>query len=193
MFNGRDGEWLGVILALNKKDATIRIESNLRLQSIEKKQVSLYFAPIKKVRLSIMIEKATEIGVSDFYPVITARTENRKLNTGRMESQIIEAAEQSERLSVPRLHAVQPVDRILQQTNSTPLFACVERADLPLPSISTFDFSCDAGFLIGPEGGFTPDELRAIAQAPHVKAISLGENILRAETAAILCLSHACL
>lgn len=193
VFNGRDGEWIASILTLSKKDATVRIESVHKAQPTDKNNVSLFFAPIKKARLATMVEKAVEIGVRDFYPVLTARTENRKLNMGRLEAQIIEASEQCERLDVPTLHASQSLHQALQRDFPSPFYACLERDNECFPHISSLDFKAGASFLIGPEGGFNEDEIDMILSTPHAQAISLGDHILRAETAAIVCLAHACL
>jgi len=193
VFNGQDGEWIGSILTLSKKDATVRIESVHKEQPSDKKQILLFFAPIKKARLAIMVEKAVEIGVSGFYPVLTARTENRKLNLDRMESQIVEASEQCERMDVPALHQPQSFDAIVRAGFDGVLYVCLERDNEQFPLISSVDFHEKAAFLIGPEGGFSDEEVELILNAPNVEPISLGENILRAETAALVCLAHACL
>ncbi len=193
VFNGQDGEWIASILTLSKKNAIVRIESVHKEQPSDKKHISLFFAPMKKTRLAVMVEKAVEIGVSDFYPVLTARTENRKLNFERMEAQIIEASEQCERLDVPDLHATQTLEQVLNSDRSSPLYVCLERDNEKFPLISSFDLGNEAAFLIGPEGGFSDEEVDLILKAAHVQPISLGENILRAETAALVCLAHACL
>ncbi len=185
VFNGRDGEFLATITALNKKDGRAKLAKCIKPQPAIGPARALYFAPIKKNRMDFLIEKAVELGVTSLHPVLTARTETRKINEERLQAQIIEAAEQCERLTIPALAPLTKLENVIGK--KTPLYACIERAEgMSLRSLGP---AKDAAFLIGPEGGFTPDEIEMLNKAPQVTALSLGENILRAETAAIKCLA----
>lgn len=191
VFNGKDGEWLARIDTLGKKDAVLMPEECLRVQEARATgKLHLCFAPIKKHRMDFLIEKAVELGVTDFHPILTNRTENRKINEERLRAQIIEAAEQSERLDVPRLHPMEKLPVFLRAGKlDVPVYACIERAGaMPLAKV---DLSRAAAFLVGPEGGFDPDEIAAIKNIKSVHPVDLGQEILRAETACLACLSYA--
>ncbi|HRQ60019.1 MAG TPA: RsmE family RNA methyltransferase [Alphaproteobacteria bacterium] len=187
LFNGRDGEFLANLEEIGKRGAGARVGACIRPQSQLLRRVHLIFAPIKKARLDILIEKAVELGATDLHPVMTARTENRKANPDKLELQMIEALEQCERLHKPALHAAQTLPALLKNWKDSPIMACVERAEAaPLAKALP---QGDIALLIGPEGGFTPDEIAAISASPACTPVSLGEAVLRAETAALCGLS----
>lgn len=187
IFNGHDGEWLASLNALSKKSGTATLTKNLKPQPKESRQTHLFFAPIKKSRLDILIEKSVELSVTDFHPVLTARTENRKLNEERIQAQIIEAAEQCERLTIPAFHPMKPLSKI----QHAGLFACLERQNAKF--LGEIKLPANAAFLIGPEGGFTDEEMDMLNANKTITPISLGASIYRAETACLLCLAHAAL
>lgn len=191
--------------------------------------VELIFAPIRKQRLKILVEKVVEIGASRLTPVLTARTQKGALSDanalGKLGLTAIEAAEQCERMTVPRVGATPvPILSLLQDTELRRshssdgaveergiIFVCKER-DLDAPPLlealakyarnregngtsssrggrSGSPQSTTVAFLIGPEGGFDPDEMSAMALYPFVQFVSLGPTVLRAETAAVYALS----
>lgn len=189
VFNGVDGEYLARIEDFSKKDGVAVAGKCLRGQPQTGRSFTLYFAPIKKQRLDILIEKAVELGVSGLCPVLTSRTENRHLNMEKLRVQIIEAAEQCERMDVPVLREMVKLPVVLKEKRSAPLYAAIERTDAK--PLAACDMSDGAAFLIGPEGGFDADEVQLIQNTAQVQAINLGDTILRAETAAIACLSYA--
>lgn len=187
VFNGRDGEWLCTIARLGKKAGTLRAEQNRKPQPTAKPEIHLLFAPIKKHRMDFLIEKAVELGASDLHPVITAHTQNHKINQDRLQAQIIEAAEQCERMDIPTLHPIEKLGNKLQNIQTpVPIYWAAERLDAaPIHTIAS-----PQSFLIGPEGGFSEDEITTLSAHKDITPVSLGENILRAETAALFCLSH---
>ena len=193
VFNGIDGEWFARIEAVGKKDGAVVLTEKLKEQPEPAKPVHLFFAPIKKQRLDLLLEKAVELGVQGLYPMITNRTENRKLNEGRMRAQIIEAAEQCERLDVPILHAPQKLTDVIAQKTyeqcEAPLFVCMERLSMTKP-MSSYSYEGGAVLMTGPEGGFDKEEAALIQSIEGVKLINLGETILRAETAVTASLSY---
>ncbi|HOO81309.1 MAG TPA: 16S rRNA (uracil(1498)-N(3))-methyltransferase [Alphaproteobacteria bacterium] len=189
VFNGRDGEWLATISALEKKSAVLTLTNQLARQPVQPQPLHLLFAPIKKHRMDFLIEKAVELGVTDLTPVITAHTQTRKINEERLHAQIIEAAEQCERMSLPTLHKVETLPGALQKWNQQiPVYWAAERLK-NTPHIK--EIISPEAFLIGPEGGFSEQESDFLQTQEIVRPISLGKNILRAETAALFCLSHA--
>ncbi len=184
VFNGKDGEWLGTLQGLKKKSGNIALEKQLIVQPAHTKRVHLLFAPIKKNRMDWMIEKAVELGATDFHPILTQNTEVRKIKQERITSQIFEAVEQCERLEIPTLHAVKKLETILNDwPKDTEILACLERYE-GLPLQNNYK---DVALLIGPEGGFTTEEKNKISQ--KATSITLGNQILRSETAALKALS----
>ncbi|MCB9978445.1 MAG: 16S rRNA (uracil(1498)-N(3))-methyltransferase [Rhodospirillales bacterium] len=189
LFNGRDGEWIAILEPQGKRGAVARVETMSRPQPPRGAAVHLIFAPLRKDRMDFLIEKAVELGVGAFHPVLTERTENRHPNAARLRRQIIEAAEQCERLDVPILHEAATFPDFLGTRGAGfPLLACIERGDYP--ALSTEHKEGDIGVLIGPEGGWTERERDLILCRPNVRPVSLGPRILRAETAALYVLAR---
>lgn len=183
LFNGRDGEWLGHLQNLSKKAGEVKLEKQLKSQPQGARRIHLFFAPIKKHRMDWLIEKAVELGATDFHPILTQNTETRKINEERMQKQIFEAAEQCERLAIPALHPLETLEIFLQHwPENIPILACLERFNAPPLSKET-SRDTDLSLLIGPEGGFTSKEKEKIAKMAI--PVSLGDTILRCETAAI--------
>lgn len=188
LFNGQDGEWLAHIQKLDKKSASILLDKHIKTQPNPPEKVHLLFAPIKKQRMDFLIEKAVELGVTDLTPVITDHTENRNIKPERIKAQIIEAAEQCERLDIPHLNPEQKLSQIIQSwSEKHTILWCAERTPESAP-LTIENPPC--AFLIGPEGGFSKQEFDLLKSSEKVTAISLGERIMRAETAALYCLSH---
>lgn len=189
LFNGRDGEFSAILTKAVKKEIIVEVAKQIRLQPCRRKTCHLLFAPLKKMRMDMIIEKATELGVSDFCPILTDRTEVRKINEARLRAQSIEAAEQSERLDVPEIHTLESLTEKIQNWNhDIRLYVCLEREKAPLLSEITFKKS--AAFLIGPEGGFTEKERAFLLARKNVIPVSLGTQVLRAETSCIAALSY---
>lgn len=191
LFDGRNGEWLGEIEDIAKKSAAIKFMKQLRPQPAPGRQIHLLFAPIKKDRLDFLIEKSVELGATDLHPVLTRRTEIRKINEERLRAQIIEAAEQCERFDLPALHKLTELqDKLAHWNPQIPLLTCIERSGaVGIGSAIEGYANCNMAFLIGPEGGFDEREKEGLQKYEFAHNVSLGENILRAETAALKCLS----
>ena len=182
LFNGRDGEWETAIAHISKKNLTLNAVRRLRPQTPEPGPV-LMFAPIKKHRMDFLIEKAVELGASVLFPVITRHTQQGKLNMDRLRAQVIEAAEQCERLTLPGVREPKPLlDAVLQATD-TLLFADETGGGRPLTNLDVAGKSLV--LLVGPEGGFSADERSRILALDQTLAVNLGPRILRAETAAL--------
>ncbi|MAQ70815.1 MAG: 16S rRNA (uracil(1498)-N(3))-methyltransferase [Alphaproteobacteria bacterium] len=184
IFNGKDGEWLSEITFVKKKELSLVVKEKLLPQPQNTQKKVLYFAPIKKQRLDFLIEKSVELGVTELVPVITANTENRYLKQDRMSSQIIEASEQCERLTVPVLRKEIKLSNITKEEGR--IMVAIERHE-GIPHISE---SKAAAVLIGPEGGFTEDEVLWLKDQKNIHPVSLGQNVLRAETAALYALAY---
>ena len=180
LFNGRDGEWQAVLISVTKRACIAKLEKQLRPQA-EETGPSLFFPLLKKQRLDFLIEKAVELGVETLIPIKTARGLTDKLKSERLQAQIIEAAEQCERLTIPTLSPLTTLqDALAKWPQTKQLFTALEREEAP-----TLPAKADAGLIIGPEGGFTDHERTLLSDHEKVTPVSLGPRILRAETAAL--------
>jgi len=190
LFNGRDGEWLGHIEDFARHAASIRLDERRRPQS-PGPDLWLAFAPIKRVRIDLLVEKATELGASVLWPVMTRRAEPARVNLERLAGIATEAAEQTERLDVPALREPVAFARFLDLwPRERTLYACAEAgAARPIAEAVSAGAGAPAGFLVGPEGGFDPVELDALRKLPFVVPVGLGPRLLRAETAALAALA----
>lgn len=184
LFDGENGEWLGQLQELTKKSGQVAIKEQTVKQPKERRRIHLLVAPIKKSRMDWLIEKAVELGTTDFHPIITQNTEVRKINEERMHQQIFEAAQQCERLDIPKLHKIEKLESKLQSWDEqVPVLACLERFNAPHIHKSGIKKKANVGFIIGPEGGFTGEEKDAISDM--AVTVSLGKVILRCETAVV--------
>ncbi len=188
LFNGRDGEWGARIVEAGKKRGLATLEVLRRVQVIEP-DVWLVFAPLKKAPMAYLVEKAVEMGASRLCPITTAFTNSPRLNEARLQAQIIEAAEQCERLCVPQLAPMASLSQLLATwpAERSLVFANERRAARGERALSSAP--APAAILIGPEGGFSPEEAQAIEALEQAIPISLGPRILRAETAAVAALA----
>jgi 16S rRNA (uracil1498-N3)-methyltransferase len=189
-FNATDGEWLCRIAEIAKNRARLTVERRLRPAELEP-DLWLLFAPIKRARVDWLVEKATELGASTLLPVLTMRTQVARLNLERLQAHAVEAAEQSERLSVPKLRPPEALDLVLGAwPSSRPLLVCDESGGgEPIAVAITRMPPGPAALLAGPEGGFDQTELDALDKLSFVTRIGLGPRVLRAETAALAALA----
>jgi len=190
LFNGRDGAWSARIEGLGKGWASLVVEAQLQPQRPEP-DLWLCFAPIKRARLDFLAEKASELGVSRILPVVTQHTVVTRVNVERLRANAREAAEQCERLSVPQVDEPVTLAALLESWPAgRRLFLCAEAGPaLPLAEAVLAAPPGPAAFMTGPEGGFSPRELDALAKRPFVSPVGLGPRILRADTAAIAALA----
>lgn len=203
VFNGRHGEWMASISEVMGKSAgLLRVDEQLRMQN---KLTDLYllFAPLKKTRTDFVVEKATELGVEIMQPVITEYTQSEKVRADRLNRIALEAAEQTERLNTPRvLEPVSLIKAIQDLQDQRRVYFCDERGDdgsrpwggeenrgEPMVDVLRREDTGSAAILIGPEGGFSPQEREILRGMENVIPVSLGPRILRAETAAIAALT----
>jgi 16S rRNA (uracil1498-N3)-methyltransferase len=179
LFNGRDGEWSGVLTEVKRDRAVVELGVQTKLQAPEP-DLWLLFAPLKRDATDLVVQKATELGVSAIRPVFSARTNTARMNLERLQSIAREAAEQSERLSVPEVFAPLPLlDLLGAWPADRVLAAAIERGGpAAIPGQA-------GALLVGPEGGFSPGELDVLRSARFVSPICLGPRVLRAETAVI--------
>ena len=189
LFNGRDGEWQASIAGLRKDRCTLLPEARTRSQEAGS-ETRLLVAALKRDALEWVVEKATELGIGLIQPVLTRRTVAGRVNTARLATIAQEAAEQSERLTLPRIAEPLPLHAVLAAWDGTPLLVGAERRDRPpLARVAAGLHAAGSldrwAWMVGPEGGFDGPELDDLARRPFVSTVALGPRILRAETAAI--------
>ena len=191
--NGIDGDFSANIISINKKYIIAKITGKIKnLQS--RKFLGLIFTPIQKI--DILLKGATELGATNFLPVITEYTNKSNLKLNKLEGNIIEAIEQCERNDFPKIEKIQKLEDVLNKINNDNniIFFCEERTAVNNP-INVFNDYKDKiknkniYALVGPEGGFSSKEKDLINSFKNTISINLGDTILRSETATISILS----
>ena len=185
LFNS-SGEWEAKILSISKNIVEFNITKQLR-QKETTKELWLAFSPIKSNYFNFMIQKATELGVTKFLPIVFDRTIVRKINKERLEKVIIEAAEQSNRINVPSIEEPQSLNSFLKNSKIDLIFTDLNTSNTKIDlNQLTSNPTC---VIIGPEGDFSEVERQEILKFNGVQAIKINENILRSETAVISAIS----
>lgn len=187
VFNGRAGAFLAAIAQATKKTVTLTLLEQSAEQT-EESDLWYGFAPIK--RLDYIVQKATEMGAGIIQPTITRYVQNPRINPDKLKANVIEAAEQCEVLSVPRVEPAIAFPQLIKSWQDVHgdrvLVFCDEEAASasPVDTLAALEGK-RLGLLIGPEGGFAPEERELLLAQPFVVPISLGPRILRADTAAV--------
>jgi 16S rRNA (uracil1498-N3)-methyltransferase len=188
LFDDRTGEWLAEVHMLAKRDLILNVKGKLRDREMVP-DLWLLAAPIKKARIDLVAEKACELGIGRYQPILTRRTIVERLNLDRLRAHMIEAAEQCGRTALPIIDGpVKLSARLKDWPDDRHLFFADEEGGQPFADAARAHTGPGA-ILIGPEGGFDDDERAAIRTLPQAIGISLGPRILRAETAAITAIS----
>src|SRR5260221_6756776 len=194
LFNGRDGEWRATLGLRGKKAAVATVGERTREQTAEP-DLWLCFAPVKRARIDYIAEKATELGVAALQPILTRHTIVERVNIERLPANAIEAAEQTERLTVPEVRAPVELAHLLSNWPvERRLLMCDETGGGPpiggvLGALDEVARAAPWAIVIGPEGGFAAGELAALRRIKDVTAVGLGPRILRADTAALAALA----
>ena len=190
VFDGQNGEYVGKIVSLYKKNCTVKILQKVRDMKYCP-DLWLLFAPVKKDKTDFIIAGATELGVSKIIPTLTKRTITERIKTERYEAQVIEACEQCRRLDVPQISDPQSLEKILETWSQDRILYFMDETGNggDIQTVFKNASTAKAAILVGPEGGFSDEELQLLRQKNFAKAVSLGERILRAETAVHAALS----
>ena len=189
VFNENNGEWQSKVTQITKKSIVIQIEKQLR-QPSSTPPLWLAFAPLKNDAMGFLIEKATELGVTHLQPILTERCNTQRLNLERLQKNAIEAAQQCERLDVPMVLEAVGLQS-WEKPESIEWYVALERTDAePIQKVLRQSKTSAWGFIIGPEGGFTSQEVTLFSK-DKITPINLGPRILRAETAALYVLAIA--
>ena len=180
------GEWSAVIESYEKNGAKIKIMEKVRDKSNEK-NIWLAFSPIKQNPLNFVVQKGTELGVQRFIPILSERTIVREINIERIKKIIVEASEQSNRISVPEISKLELLKKFLSQfpKNGYIIFCDINSHEKNLKKILSKKIEGPICILVGPEGDFSETERQLIIALDQTCSISLAQNILKAETAAL--------
>ncbi len=185
LFN-KEGEWEAKVLAIFKNIVEFKIIKQLR-QKETTKELWLAFSPIKSNYQNFMLQKATELGVTKFLPIIFDRTVVRKINKDRIEKIVIEASEQSNRINVPTIEETQDLNGFLKKNSMNLIFTDLNSNIKKIDKSKFTDKP--VCIIIGPEGDFSETERDKILSFKGVQPIKINENILRSETAVISAIS----
>lgn len=215
VFNGRDGEWRGVLEAGERRGMALRSEAQTRPQT-RSCDLHYLFAPLKRARLDYVVQKAVEMGVSRLQPVVTRHTQAERVNTARMRANAIEAAEQCGILDLPEVAEPQPLARALATLEPARMLVFSDEDAPIIDPLAALAAGCGEGaarpqtheegvisegeggraklrpplaVLVGPEGGFHAEERAALLKRENLVRLALGPRILRADTAAVAALA----
>ena len=185
IFN-QNGEWEAKVLKISKGIVEFKTVKQLRKKE-SSKELWLAFSPIKSNYQNFMIQKATELGVTKFLPIIFDRTVVRKINHERLEKIVIEASEQSNRLNVPEIEKAQNLKNFLNSNSMDLIFTDLNSDNKKIDKSKLTDKPIC--IIIGPEGDFSEAEREEILSFKGVQSLKINENILRSETAVISAIS----
>ena len=195
VFDGITGEWRSQVMSVSKDKTALKIEKKIR-EFETQPDIWLIFAPIKLFRLNIIIQKAVELGVSKFIPCKTEFSNFDKLNYKNLELNAIEAAQQCDRLDIPKIEKIINLSTLIKELPDDRAIVFCDESDINLPSIydelrSNLNNYLKWSVIIGPEGGFSSEERELIKKQKNVLRVTLGSRILRSDTAttaALFCL-----
>ena len=192
IFNADCGEYLAKIEKIEKKKVSLNILQKLRNREIQN-DIWVMFAPVKKIPNEYIIQKATELGASKIFPILSERTITQKLNLNRLNDIAIEASEQCERITIPEIFYPKKLIEVIRDwDDKRKILFCDETIRHQVEDISSNNHllpNSSGAILIGPEGGFSSDEIKYIRQKNFVIPINLGPRILRSDTAVITALT----
>ncbi|OYX96878.1 MAG: 16S rRNA (uracil(1498)-N(3))-methyltransferase [Caulobacter sp. 35-67-4] len=189
LFNGRDGEWTATLTETGKRGSLLKVDAKVRPMALGP-DLDLVIALVKRGRVETIVEKAAELGVRRVRLTLTRRTNVDFVKLGRLDAIAMEAAEQTGRLDVPTVEDPVKLAEILDGWDPARKLVFCDEGGEALPAFQALAGSAaPAAILIGPEGGFSPEERERLRSLPFVTPVSLGPRILRADTAAISALT----
>jgi 16S rRNA (uracil1498-N3)-methyltransferase len=191
IFNGRDGEWQARVDLPTRKSVVLHVLNQAREQA-GGPDIDYLFAPLKRARLDYVVQKAVEMGVARIRPVVTHRTIAERVNLDRLRANVIEAAEQCGVLRIPDVAEPAKLEKALAEVEAGRiLVVCDEDAEVadPIAALANVPHGSPLALLIGPEGGFSPDERAMLLRRRGTVRLSLGPRIMRADTAAVAALA----
>ncbi len=189
LFNGRDGEWRSQMLEAGKRACILAPREQVRAQAFGP-DLDLVVALVKRGRLETIVEKAAELGARRVRLAITRHTNADHAKLERLRAIATEAAEQTGRLDVPEVTEPVKLDKLLDGWDADRILIFCDEGGEARPALEALKTPlAQSAVLIGPEGGFSPEERERLRALPFIIPISLGPRILRADTAAISALT----
>jgi len=190
VFNGLDGEWRARLTSVTKKAVALTADAQTRAQEAGP-DLHYLFAPLKRARVDYMAQKATEMGASLLQPVLTRRTVADRVKLDRLRANAVEAAEQCGILRVPEIREPEALSVLLERWEEDRLLVFADEAAASHSPLEVLAAQAPRplAVLIGPEGGFDPQERALLLRQTFVMPLSLGPRIMRADTAAVACLA----
>ena len=187
-FFNKDGEWLSEIIFLDRDRIEVKFLNKVK-ESSKLSNIELAICLVKKSPMEIILQKATELGVSKIIPIVSERTEVKEINFERANKIVVEATEQSNQLTPPEISEVTKLKDFLKNLDSSSklLFADVNSKDNLKSKV--LEEAKTLSVLIGPEGDFSPSERELILANSHVVSFTISKNILRSDTAVISAIS----
>ena len=188
-FDGQSGEFNAQLAEIGKKQSYITIQRKTRpFQAVP--DIWLLFAPVKKDNTDFILQKATELGVRKIIPILTRYTISEKIKKERYIAQTIEASEQCRRTDIPEISDIAKFSDLWQTWDKNRKLYFMDETLNGLPVAQAFQKAkAPCAVLVGPEGGFSPEELKTLRGLPFARGVKLGNRILRAETAVVAALS----
>ena len=178
-------EYILELTSVNRRKASGTVLS--KIQSIKKNDpLTLFFSPIKRAQTEIIIQKCTEIGITKFQPVIMERTQFKTFNIDRLKLIAIEAVEQSNQISIPQINVPIHFEDFIKKNNESIIACCISEAASKISEVLSDENLIVKGVLIGPEGDFSDKEIKLIEENNMIIPISLGNSVLKSETACIV-------
>src|SRR3989344_588615 len=184
LFNGDGYDYLVMITSLRNLGATVEVYKKMKNRNNPKMDITLCVGVIKKDNFEWVVEKATELGVSRIIPVLCERSEKKNLNMERLQKIAVEASEQSDRGDVPKIYEILELEKLLQKNMLPEQKIVLHPEGKYIGDFLSENQFKDLTVFIGTEGGFSENEIKELA-LHNVPAISLGSQILRAETAVV--------
>tara|TARA_B100000686_G_scaffold162755_1_gene170304 strand:+ start:888 stop:1610 length:723 start_codon:yes stop_codon:yes gene_type:complete len=186
LFN-ESSEWLSKIEKINTKEVQISIEKIIK-SAVKRQDMTLYFSPIKKNQTELVIQKCSEIGITNFQPVLMERTNFSSFNIDRLNLIAIEAIEQSEQMMVPKIFEPIKFEELLSrdQNNQITLVCSVVENSNSIRNVVKNNIGANYSLMIGPEGDFSKTEMSKIKNKRNYFTVSLGDTVLKVETASIV-------
>ena len=194
LFDGSGMDFLCIISSLRNLGATVGVLQKSKSKYTPTREVWLCVGIIKKDNFEMVVEKATELGVTHIVPILCERTEKKNLNMGRLQKIAVEASEQSGRGDITQIHQVATLSEVLQHNILLPDNKICLHTKFNSDESGNFQFSISnfqkeggvrsIAVFIGPEGGFSDAEIKQFTQQ-NIPVLSLGLQTLRTETAAV--------
>jgi len=191
LFDNKTGEYLSEIISINKRSCELKIvEKTREFESVP--DLHLLFAPVKKDNNDFIIQKSTELGIKKIVPIITEYVNSHKIKIEKFKLNAIEASEQCRRVDIPQITELKKLEEVLSNWDENRTLFYMNETGAGNDIISVFS-KCDkdllSAILVGPEGGFSSEELEYLSSLPFTKSVTLGKRILRAETAVVSSIS----